>query len=282
MELNRRRSDVVDRLRGFDRDGAHHRGARSIRASAHRIETDRRHVLRRCPACRLDDVNDTLRSTVRFELIIGAIGVFVALVTTYAGVRFSLRGLRRVTTTAQEVAAELSPSGAGAATAGAGDRGGHRGRRSSTESMNTLLAAAETQFAARVESEQRMRQFLADASHELRTPLTSIRGYAELARMQRAATGRRAATRTTSTASSPRAPGCRGWSRTCCCSPAATRTGATSRERDPIDARRRCSTTRSAASRAAFPRPADRDRDRSSRRGRRRRSATSCCGSSAT
>jgi two-component system OmpR family sensor kinase len=32
-----------------------------------------------------------------------------------------------------------------------------------------------------------MRQFLADASHELRTPLTSIRGYAELARMQRTA-----------------------------------------------------------------------------------------------
>jgi two-component system OmpR family sensor kinase len=34
-----------------------------------------------------------------------------------------------------------------------------------------------------------MRQFLADASHELRTPLTSIRGYAELARMQRTAQG---------------------------------------------------------------------------------------------
>ena len=55
--------------------------------------------------------------------------------------------------------------------------------------MNTLLAAVETQFAARLDSEQRMRQFLADASHELRTPLTSIRGYAELARMQRAAGG---------------------------------------------------------------------------------------------
>jgi two-component system OmpR family sensor kinase len=52
--------------------------------------------------------------------------------------------------------------------------------------MNTLLAAVETQFGRRVESEQRMRQFLLDASHELRTPLTSIRGYAELARMQRA------------------------------------------------------------------------------------------------
>ncbi len=54
------------------------------------------------------------------------------------------------------------------------------------ESVNTLLGAVGTQFAARVESERRMRQFMADASHELRTPLTSIRGYAELARMQRA------------------------------------------------------------------------------------------------
>ena len=36
-----------------------------------------------------------------------------------------------------------------------------------------------------------MRQFLADASHELRTPLTSIRGYAELARMQRRGRRRR-------------------------------------------------------------------------------------------
>ena len=34
-----------------------------------------------------------------------------------------------------------------------------------------------------------MRQFLADASHELRTPLTSIRGYAELARLQRRMAG---------------------------------------------------------------------------------------------
>jgi two-component system OmpR family sensor kinase len=53
--------------------------------------------------------------------------------------------------------------------------------------MNTLLSAVETQFSARLQSEARLRQFLADASHELRTPLTSIRGYAELARMQRAA-----------------------------------------------------------------------------------------------
>ena len=35
------------------------------------------------------------------------------------------------------------------------------------ESMNTLLAAVETQFAARVESENRMRQFLAEHPEEV-------------------------------------------------------------------------------------------------------------------
>ncbi|MGH3149193.1 MAG: sensor histidine kinase, partial [Streptosporangiaceae bacterium] len=37
-------------------------------------------------------------------------------------------------------------------------------------------------FSARWASEQKVRQFAADASHELRTPLTTIRGYAELYR----------------------------------------------------------------------------------------------------
>jgi two-component system OmpR family sensor kinase len=38
---------------------------------------------------------------------------------------------------------------------------------------------------ARHRSEQRVRQFVADASHELRTPLAAIRGYAELTRRSR-------------------------------------------------------------------------------------------------
>ena len=55
--------------------------------------------------------------------------------------------------------------------------------------MNTMLAQVEAAFIARasseyraVRSEERMRQFVADASHELRTPLTTIRGFAELYR----------------------------------------------------------------------------------------------------
>jgi len=46
-----------------------------------------------------------------------------------------------------------------------------------------MLARIEQAFAKQQASEQRLRQFLADASHELRTPLTSIRGYSELFRL---------------------------------------------------------------------------------------------------
>jgi len=48
--------------------------------------------------------------------------------------------------------------------------------------LNSMLARIEAEVDARTASEQRLRQFVADASHELRTPLTSIRGFAELYR----------------------------------------------------------------------------------------------------
>ena len=132
-----------------------------------------------------DEVERTLSRLVLLEIAIGASAVIVALFATTWGVRFSLRRLHRVTSTAQEVAAELSPEGAGLdRRVEVDDETTEVGRLAT--SMNTLLSAVETQFAARLENERRMRQFLADASHELRTPLTSIRGYAELARMQRA------------------------------------------------------------------------------------------------
>ena len=132
------------------------------------------------------EIDRTLDRLLAAELIIGAVAVAVALGATTWGVRRSLRNLYKVTGTAQEVAAELSPTGAGLERrVPVTEQGTEVGQLA--ESVNTMLEAVETQFAARVESERRMRQFLADASHELRTPLTSIRGYAELARMQRAA-----------------------------------------------------------------------------------------------
>jgi two-component system OmpR family sensor kinase len=45
-----------------------------------------------------------------------------------------------------------------------------------------MLTQIEGAFDTKTASEERLRQFVADASHELRTPLTSIRGYAELLR----------------------------------------------------------------------------------------------------
>jgi two-component system OmpR family sensor kinase len=129
------------------------------------------------------EVDHTLNRLLKLELAIGIGAIVLALAATGYGVRYSLRRLRSVSTTAREVAAELSPTGAGLERRVEVDQPETEVGQLA-ESMNTLLSAVETQFAERVASEERMRQFLADASHELRTPLTSIRGYAELARMQ--------------------------------------------------------------------------------------------------
>jgi two-component system OmpR family sensor kinase len=48
------------------------------------------------------------------------------------------------------------------------------------QAFNSMLVQIEGAFTEKTRSENRLRQFVADASHELRTPLTSIRGYAEL------------------------------------------------------------------------------------------------------
>jgi two-component system OmpR family sensor kinase len=143
-----------------------------------------------------DEVDRILERLVTLELVIGGVAVVLAFVISRYGVRYGLRHLVRVTQTAKEVATELEAEGKGL------DRRVEVDEQPGTEvgeladSMNKLLATYETEYASRLASEERMRQFLADASHELRTPLTSIRGFAELARMQRAIGGDLAAEET--------------------------------------------------------------------------------------
>jgi two-component system OmpR family sensor kinase len=50
--------------------------------------------------------------------------------------------------------------------------------------LNEMLDHIDHALNERQKSEERVRQFVADASHELRTPLASIRGYAELTRRE--------------------------------------------------------------------------------------------------
>ncbi|MGW6932140.1 sensor histidine kinase [Lentzea sp. NPDC054927] len=93
----------------------------------------------------------------------------------YALVRASTRALEEVEQVAGEIAdGDLSRR------VPVRRPGSEVGRLASA--LNTMLGQIEQAFAVRISSENRMRQFAADASHELRTPLTSIRGYAELYR----------------------------------------------------------------------------------------------------
>ena len=124
----------------------------------------------------LREVDQTLSRLLLVEgLVIG--GVLLALgVSAFFLVRLGLRPLDRIEVTAGQIAAgELSRRVSPATPRTEVGRLGI--------ALNAMLERLEQAFAERTASEERLRQFLADASHELRTPLASIRGYAELFRM---------------------------------------------------------------------------------------------------
>ncbi len=124
----------------------------------------------------MKEADQTLDSLLRVEaLVIAGVLVLLAALAWWV-VRLGLRPLDRMGETAGAIAA------------------GDMSRRvtPATErtevgrlglSLNAMLVQIEKAFAERQASENRLRQFLADASHELRTPLSSIRGYAELFRI---------------------------------------------------------------------------------------------------
>jgi two-component system OmpR family sensor kinase len=126
-------------------------------------------------ALSLNPTNSTLSSLRRVELVASlAVLVIMGSLALWL-VRRDLRPLRKMAETADAIAS------------------GDLGRRVPQETpttevgrlgtaLNEMLTQIESAFAEKSASEDRLRQFVADASHELRTPLTSIRGYAELLR----------------------------------------------------------------------------------------------------
>ena len=140
-------------------------------------------------AASLDEIDSTVGSLQRIDLIVSLVVLVVLAGVGAAIVRASLRPLVEIEQTAGAIAA--------------GDlarRVPHPDSRTEVgrlgEALNTMLAQIESAFRARAasegmarrseeaarRSEDRMRRFVADASHELRTPLTTIRGFAELYR----------------------------------------------------------------------------------------------------
>jgi signal transduction histidine kinase len=137
----------------------------------------------------LDDLNSTVTRLEILDAIAGAIAVAVLAIIGLPLVRASLKPLGRIEATAAAIAGgDLSRR------IDQRSRGTEVGRLA--DALNTMLGQIETAYQARargearaLESEERMRQFVADASHELRTPLTSVRGLAEFGLQQGDAAG---------------------------------------------------------------------------------------------
>jgi two-component system, OmpR family, sensor kinase len=132
----------------------------------------------------LDDLNGTVTRLEIADAVAGAVAIVLLAGVGLPLVRISLSPLAKIENTAAAIAAgDLSRRI---------DHPPHRtevGRLA--EALNTMLARIEAAYRAREEgearaldSEDRMRQFVADASHELRTPLTSVRGLAEFSLQQ--------------------------------------------------------------------------------------------------
>jgi two-component system OmpR family sensor kinase len=123
----------------------------------------------------LSGVDQAVTRLIQVEIAATLAVLAVLTLVTWWVVRLGVRPIKRMT--------------AAAATIAAGDLS-HRipAEDHGTEAaelgvaLNRMMGHIESAFAQRTESEERLRQFIADASHELRTPVTTIRGYAELYR----------------------------------------------------------------------------------------------------
>ncbi len=132
----------------------------------------------------LDEVNATVTQLTIVIALVALAGLIFAFLIASFVVRLAMRPLVRVAGTAQEVAELPLDHGEVALSVRVPERDTDPHTEVGTvgAALNRMLGHIGSALTARQASEQKVRQFVADASHELRTPLASIRGYAELTR----------------------------------------------------------------------------------------------------
>src|SRR5207302_2905242 len=132
-----------------------------------------------CGVAQLSTSMTPLDNVLHDELVVIGVGgggaLLIALLLGLMLTGRALRPLRRLTVTAEELAAgdlrarsRLIPRA---------DEVG-----ALTHSFDNMADRIEELFAAQHESEAQVRRFIADASHELRTPLTALKGYIDVLR----------------------------------------------------------------------------------------------------
>ncbi len=156
-------SDELDRLTAAPRTVDGVEDTTRFRIAGERVGNSNDYVVVALP---LDEVDSAMTRLQLVVWVVTALAVALIAVTFWWVERLGLRPIRRLTETADAIAA--------------GDRTQRAGDADPRTEAGKLAHAVNVMLDERDADEERRRRFVADASHELRTPLTSIRGYLDL------------------------------------------------------------------------------------------------------